>query len=184
MRTGVSPLLIGAALLALAGCAKPLEVSSITEIKSTTGSKGIDVHEPRRASGQQGLPEFAGDQLLEVRTYTAENGNGEQEIADVACTVSAADFSANLVTPAKVRVPLYRAQSSTLAVSCDKPGFKKRSITVAAVDATRNSRYATGSSAGAIGLIAAVAVDGLSDNTKNDWKYPLAKVVLERPEKP
>jgi hypothetical protein len=184
MRTAVSPLLVTAALLALAGCAKPLEVSSITEIKSTTGSKGIDVHEPRRANGQQGLPEFAGDQLLEVRTYTNENGNGEAEIADVACIVSAADFSANVVTPAKVRVPLYRAQSSTLAVSCDKPGFKKRSITVAAVDATRSGRYATGSSAGAIGLIAAVAVDGLSDNTKNEWKYPLAKVVLERPEKP
>ena len=142
------------------------------------------MHEPRRAQGQQGVPEFAGTQLLEVRTYIVKDGQGQVEIAGVACVVSAADFSANTVTPAKVRVPLYRGQSSALAVSCDKPGYKKRSITVDAADATRQGRYATRSSASATGLIAAVAVDGFSDNTKNEWTYPLAKILLERPEKP
>ena len=36
---------------ALAACAKPLEVASITDIAPKTGSKSIDVHEPRRMSG-------------------------------------------------------------------------------------------------------------------------------------
>jgi hypothetical protein len=177
-------LVLGAATLMAAGCTKPLEVGSITEITSTTGSKGIDVHELKRAKGQPGVPEFAGDQLFEVRTFANEDGQGEKEIDGAACTVSAADFSAKLTTPAKVRVPLYRAQSSTLAVACEKAGYKKRSITVTAIDITRHGRYASGSSGGVIGLVAAVAVDGLSDNTKNDWKYPYARVVLEKPEKP
>ncbi len=184
MRFPFVPIAILASALTLAACAKPLEVGSITEIKSKTGSKGIDIHEPRRSKGEQGVPEFAGDQLLEVRTYTIEEGKGQVEIADASCVVSAADFSATIVTPAKLRVPLYRSQSSVLGVSCEMPGFKKRSMTVEAVDTTRQGRYQSGSSAGAIGLIAAVAVDGFSDNTKNEWKYPLAKVVLEKPEKP
>jgi hypothetical protein len=180
MRTTLRQAVLGTAILALAGCAKPMEVGSITEITSTTGSKVVDVYQPRRASGQQGVPEFAGDQLLEVRAYAVEEGQGEVEIAGAACTVGAADFNASATTPAKVRVPLYRAQSSALAVSCEKPGFKKRSITVEAADVVRQGRYATGSSAGVIGLVAAVAVDGMSDNTKNEWRYPLARVVLER----
>jgi hypothetical protein len=167
-------------IMALAGCAKPLEVGSITEIQSKTGSRGIDVYEPRRIKDQAGLPEFAGDQLLEVRTYVVEDGKGEVEVADASCSVSAADFSATTRTPAKVRVPLYRGQSSTLAVSCERPGYKPRSITVAAADVTRQGRYQSGSSAGVIGLVAAVAVDGLSDNTKNEWRYPLARIVMEK----
>lgn len=180
MRRTFQSTLFGAAILALAGCAKPLEVGSVTEITPTTGSKVVDVYQPRRASGQQGVPEFAGDQLLEVRAYAIEDGKGEVEIADATCTVAAADFSASTTTPAKVRIPLYRAQSSVLSVSCEKAGFKKRSITVEAADVVRQGRYASGSSAGVIGLVAAVAVDGMSDNTKNEWRYPLARVVLDR----
>ena len=160
-------------------CVKPLEVSSITEIQSKTGSKSIDVYEPRRARDQPGLPEFAGDQLVEVRSYVLEDGKGQVEISGADCQISAADFTASAVTPAKVRVPLYRGQSSTLGVSCEKPGFRKHSITLAAVDTTRQGRYSSGSSAGVIGLVAAVAVDGMSDNTKNEWRYPVAKMMLE-----
>ena len=101
------PLLIGLAMLA-AGCAKPLEVSNITEIKPHTGSKGLDVYEPKRQAGQSAVPEFAGDQLVEVRTYTYKEDSGEVEIAGATCSLSAADYSATMQTPAKVRVPLYR----------------------------------------------------------------------------
>ena len=126
------------------------------------------------------MPEFAGDQLVEVRTYVEEEGNGRVEIAGASCTVSAAEFRASMHTPAMVRVPLYRGQSSALLVSCEKVGFKKKSITVEAADVTRASRYQTGSSAGVIGLVAAVAVDGMSDNAKNEWRYPRAAVLLEK----
>ena len=163
----------------LGGCAPALEVSSITEIKSVTGSRGIDVHEPRRLQGNQSAPEFAGDQLLEVRTYVNKDEAGQVEIPGANCTLSAADFNATMVTPAKVRVPLYRGQSSQLAVNCELDGYKKRMVTVAAVDVTRQQRYATGGSGGLIGVVAVAAVDALSDNSKNEWRYPLARVVLE-----
>jgi hypothetical protein len=170
-------LLVG--LASLGGCAKPLEVSSITEIKSRTSSKGIDVYESKRNAGPSAVPEFAGDQLVEVRTYTYVDNSGEVEIAGAACSLSAADFSAAMETPAKVRVPLYRAQSSALAVTCEKPGFKKKLISISAIDMTRQDRLAAGAGGGVIGVVAVAAIDGFSDNTKNDWRYPVARVVLE-----
>ena len=174
------PLLVLA--VSLAACAKPLEVASITAVKSHTGSKGLDVHEAKRQAGQAGVPEFAGDQLVEVRSYSYIDGEGEKEMAGATCTLSAAEFSATLETPAKVRVPLYRGQSSVLAVSCDKQGFRKRSITVEPYDAIRQQRYSSPATGSLLGVVATVAIDAMADNTKNDWRYPLAKVVME-PEK-
>ena len=168
------------ALLLLAGCAKPLEVANITEISSKTGSTSIDVHEPKRRAGQAGLPEFAGDQLVEVRAFTYQDGNGEVEMPGATCTVSAADFSATTQTPAKVRVPLYRGQSSTLAVACEKAGYAKKMITLAPIDVTRTNRMSSGAGGGLIGVVAVAAIDSMSDNTKNEWRYPLARVVMER----
>jgi hypothetical protein len=167
-------------LALLTGCAKPLEVGSITTIRSATGSQSIDVLEPKRAKGQPGLPEFSGDQLLEVRTYARSDGGPDIEIAGATCTLTAADYSATMETPAKVRVPLYRAESSALSVACEMPGFKKRMITVEAFDETRRSRMSNGAGGGLIGLVAVSAIDAASDNTKNTWRYPVAKVLLER----
>ena len=166
-------------IAAVAGCATPLEVGSITEIKPNNGAKGVDVYEPKRLSGVA-TPEFAGDQLMEVRTYTVKDGSGEVEIAGASCTISAADFAAEMRTPAKVRVPLYRQQSSTLAVACEMAGFKKKMITVAAIDITRANRMAGSGNGGLVGIVAVSAIDAFSDNSKNIWQYPRAKVVLER----
>jgi hypothetical protein len=94
--------------------------------------------------------------------------------------VSAADFSATTQTPAKVRVPLYRGQSSTLAVACEKPGYARKMITLAPFDATRANRVQSGSGGGLIGVLAVTAIDSMSDNTRNEWRYPLARVVMER----
>jgi hypothetical protein len=172
-------MLLVIALVAVGGCAKPLEVGSITEIKTTNGSKGIDVHEHKRVAGQPGVPEFAGDQLVEVRTFVSKDGSGDVEVPGGTCTVSAADFAATTQSPAKVRVPLYRGQSSTLAVACQLPGYKKQMITVSPIDVTRQARYSSGASSGVLGLVAVSAVDAFSDNTKNEWRYPVARLVLE-----
>ena len=172
-----------AVVLLLAGCAKPLEVGSITQIKSQNGDAGIDVHAQRRLAGDSAAPEFAGDQLVEVRTYVYKQDQGDTEVPGANCTLSAAEYSATMTSPAKVRVPLYRGQSSTLAVACEMPGYKKRIITLTPMDVTRNQRYATGASAGILGVVAVAAVDALSDNTKNEWRYPVARISLE-PETP
>jgi len=167
--------------LVAAGCAKPLEVGSITPIKSNTGSQGLDVYEPKRQSGQS-APEFAGDQLIEIRSFHYLKEKGEVEIPGATCDLSAAMYSATMVTPAKVRVPLYRGQSSALSVSCKKQGYKDKMITVNAFDATRANRYASASGGGLAGVAVVAVFDALSDNTKNDWRYPIAKVVLEQDE--
>ena len=168
----------------LTGCASPLHVASITEIQSRTGSKSVDVYEPKRVSGQAAIPEFAGDQLLEVRTYVYKPETGEAEVAGATCTLTAADFSATTQSPAKIRVPLYRGQSSELAVACEMPDYQKKMVTVRPVDVTRQGRMVSGSGGGLIGLVAVTAIDGFADNTKNEWRYPLARVVLEPAKKP
>jgi hypothetical protein len=165
-------------LALVGGCAKPLEVGSITEIKPSTGSTSIDVLEPRRRAGQTGVPSFAGDQLVEVRTYTNKDGNGDVEIAGASCSLSAADFSATMQSPAKVRVPLYRGQSSTLAVACEMPGYKKAMVTAAPMDVTRQGRMASGASGGVIGIVTVAAIDAMSDNSHNEWHYPVVQVTL------
>jgi hypothetical protein len=124
------------------------------------------------------VPEFAGDQLVEVRTYQ-NSDRGEVEMAGAACSLTATGFSATMTSPAKVRVPLYRSQSSTLAVTCQMPGFQKRMVTVAPFDATRASRLASGSGGGLIGAVAVAAIDAAADNSNNDWRYPVARVVME-----
>ena len=164
-------------LVVLGGCAAPgLEVASVTQIRSSTGSGGIDVYEPKRRAGSS-VPEFAGDQLVEVRTYKNAD-EGEVEIAGATCSLSATGFSASMRTPAKVRVPLYREQSSTLAVTCEMPGYQKRMVTVSPYDATRASRLASSGSGGLIGVAVVAAIDAAADNSKNDWRYPIARVLL------
>jgi hypothetical protein len=176
----VSRLVTGLAVIGaccLGGCAAPLAVNSVTDIRSSTGSRGVDVYEPKRRTDAS-VPEFAGDQLVEVRTFQ-NSDHGEAEMAGASCSLAASGFSATMTSPAKVRVPLYRGQSSTLAVTCQKPGFQKRMVTVAPFDATRASRLASGSGGGLIGAVLVAAVDAAADNSKNDWRYPVARVVME-----
>ncbi|WP_246739025.1 hypothetical protein [Bradyrhizobium aeschynomenes] len=162
----------------LGGCAAPLAVNNVTDIRSTTGSRGIDVYEPKRRTDAS-VPEFAGDQLVEVRTFHNPGGGGEVEMAGASCSLEASGFTATMTSPAKVRVPLYRGQSSTLAVTCQKPGYQKRMITVAPIDATRQARLASGMNGGILGAVIVAGIDAAADNSKNDWRYPVAKVVLE-----
>lgn len=172
----LSLLVIG--LACLGGCAQPLAVANVTDIKSHTGNRGIDVYEQQRRAGAS-VPEFAGDQLVEVRTYKRTEESGEVEMAGASCSLSAAGFSATMQSPAKVRVPLYRGQSSTLAVTCEMPGYQKQLVTVDPFDATRSQRYASSSGGGLIGVVVVAAVDAMADNSKNEWRYPVARVVLE-----
>jgi hypothetical protein len=172
------PHLLLVLVVALGGCASPgLEVASVTEVRSSTGSRGIDVYEPKRHAGSS-VPEFAGDQLVEVRTYK-NTDEGQIELAGATCSLSATGFSASMRTPAKVRVPLYREKSSTLAVTCEMPGYQRRMVTVAPYDATRASRLGSSGSGGLIGVLVVAAIDAAADNSKNDWRYPGARVLLE-----
>jgi hypothetical protein len=172
---------------AMAGCAaQPLEVSSVTSIKPLNGATGTDIYAHQRAAGAE-VPAFGGDQLLEVRTYAHQEDEGRVEMAGADCTVSAGSFTASMTTPAKVRVPLYRNQSESLSVQCEKAGYKNRMITLKAFDKTRADRFRSMTSAGAgggiIGVVTTAAVAGIvdatSDDSNNVWHYPPATIDLE-----
>jgi hypothetical protein len=172
-------LAVGAVLL-LAGCAKPLEVGSITEIKPPPGTQGVDVYAGRRAAGEK-VPDFAGDQLMEVRTFATSSPDGGgtgDEFSGASCKLSARDFSADVTTPAKVRVPVYRAQSSPLAVQCTKEGFKPKMTEVTAFNQTKLERHA-GGAGGLVGFLVVTAINAASDETTHDFKYPVARVEME-----
>jgi hypothetical protein len=160
-------------VLLTAACAKPLEVGSITEIKPrTAGAQGLDVYAKRRAAGEA-LPAMAGDQVVEVRTYSAGTPDkAREEMAGAACSLSTGDFVADFTTPAKVRVPNYRDKSSVLAVSCDKPGYQRKLEEVAVYNATKANNLAAGSGAGVVGLVVALAVNEMGDTSAHTFIYP------------
>lgn len=165
-------------VLTLAGCAKPLEVGSITEIKPPPGAQGLDLYAARRAAGDK-VPDFAGDQIVEVRTYAAtESGSWGDEFAGAACTLKARDYSVSLTTPAKVRVPVFRAQSSPLAAECQKEGFAPTVSEVGVYDLTKEQRLNSAAGAGAMGILFMAAVNAASDETTHDFAYPLVRVVM------
>ncbi len=164
----------------LAGCATPLEVGRITEINAPPGSQGIDVYASRRIAGEK-VPEFAGDQIVEVRTYARDDNGVREELAGASCALSARDFTANLTTPAKVRVPIYRAQSSPLSVRCEKAGFMPKLKDVGVFGETTATRLNNGASAGLIGFVVMAAVDAATDPATHDYKYPKIELELARP---
>src|SRR5262245_38555429 len=105
----------------LAGCAAPgLAVTTVSDIRSTNGARGLDVYAERRRSGDK-VPDFSGDQIMEVRTYKPQEDSdmAGEEFAGAKCSVKARDYTAAVVTPARVRVPIYRLQSSPLSVSSE-----------------------------------------------------------------
>ncbi len=181
-------LLLITTLLGLVGCAaKPLEVDNITSIVPKNGTTETDVYAAQRAQGVP-VPEYGGDQLVEIRTYSIVEQKGKVEMSGAQCRVSAGAYTATTTTPAKVRVPLYRNQSESLAVKCEKPGYESKLITLQAYDKTRSDRFdnmtAAGSSGGLIGVVASAAIAGVvdasSDNSSNIWRCPAAKITLEK----
>lgn len=162
----------------LIGCAKPLDIATVTQIKSHTGSQSIDVFEPQRRRGTVGIPDYAGDQFVEVRTYTINTKQGFVELGGAKCDLSAARYSATMTTPARVRVPLYRGSSSVLGIACEKPGYRNRHITLAPVDIDRQERHANTKRDTESGAAIAALIDATADNSMNEWRYPQARIIL------
>ena len=175
-------LAISALALLACSCAPPLlEVSSISEIRPNSGGPGLDVYAARRRAGEK-VPELAGDQLLDVRSFvTAEGPFGEiagEEFAGAKCLVKARDYSAQVTTPARLRVPIYRLESSALSVACEREGYEPRSVVLEVYNKTKADRYAATSGNGLAGLLVVAAINELSDETKHEFAYPTARVIM------
>jgi len=164
----------------LAGCAAPgLEVARVTEIRPTNRASGLDVYAERRRAGDK-VPDFAGDQLVDVRTYRTQEDSdlAGDEFAGAKCSVKTRDYAADVMTPARIRVPLYRLQSSPLSVSCEHAGYQPRSVVVEVYNKTKQERYAASSGSGLAGLIVMAAINELSDETTHTFAYRPARVVM------
>ena len=169
-------------VLPLAGCAaKALPVTSISEIKPATGARGVDVYAPQRARGEK-VPEFAGEQLLEIRTYRADDnkfsGRGK-EIAGADCKIKTGTFSARVKTPAKLRVPVYRAQSAPISATCSLAGYKPNTAVASVYNKTKSDRMSSAGSAGALGILTIALVNAASNEATHDFRYYPLAVVLQ-----
>jgi hypothetical protein len=165
-----------------AGCARPMDVATITDIRASNGAAGLDVYAERRRKGEK-VPDLSGDQVVDVRSYTGSGEPGSEiagdEMAGAKCVVKARDYSAHVTTPARIRVPLYRAQSSPLSVTCERDGYRPASGVAEVYNKTKEDRYAAGSSGGGlIGLALMAAVNELSDEAGHEFKYRPAYVVM------
>ncbi len=170
-------------VLLLAGCATPgLPVSRVSTIVPTVkGAEGIDVYAGRRRAGEA-VPALAGDQLVEVRTYEqAESGfpnSAGKEFAGATCTLQTRHYTARVVTPARVRVPLYRGASSTIAVTCEREGYQPRSVVLAVYNKTKADRLDAATNTGLLGVLAVATFNELTDDSDDEFRYPHARVIM------
>ena len=153
----------------------------------------MDVYSARRKKGED-VPNFAGDQVVYIRTYASAKGTFGNEIAGkefagANCRVKARYFSANVVTPGAIRVPVYRQYSSPVSVSCKKPGFRTQTVSLAAFNKTKTDRQnGVPSSAGLIvslvGTLAVAAINAASDENTHEFIYPGARIIMRSTEQP
>ena len=89
-------------------------------------------------------------------------------------------FRANrwLGWPARLRVPIYRLNSSALSVACEREGYEPRSVVVEVYNKTKADRYAATSGNGLAGLLVVAAINELSDETKHEFAYPPPRVIM------
>lgn len=169
-------------MLMLAGCAaKALPVTSISEIKPTTGARGTDVYAPQRARGEK-VPDYAGEQVVEIRTYRADEnkfGGRGKEIAGADCKIKTGTYSARVKTPAKLRVPVYRAQSAPISANCSLAGYKPNTAVASVYNKTKNDRMSSAGGAGALGILTIALVNAASNEATHDFRYYPLSVVLQ-----
>lgn len=170
-----------AAVGLLAGCASPgLEVARVTDIRPSNKAAGLDVYAERRRAGEK-VPDFTGDQIVDVRTYREreESGYSDEEFAGAKCTVKARDYAADVITPARIRVPLYRRESSPLSVSCEHPEYQPRSIVLDVYNKTKQQNYAASAGSGLVGFLVMTAINEMSDENAHTFAYPPARLVMK-----
>lgn len=115
--------LAGLALLGvLAGCATGVPVERVVVVD---GSRFDNVQ------GEAGLT---------VRTFTELPGDERAEVLGARCSVLTTLYTAELVTPARLRVPGFGPQSPELEITCNADGLSGS----ATVQITTNWRYPPG----------------------------------------
>ena len=177
--------------LLLSACGPQLmPLSDVQQLKAADGSYGQDIYGFRRAQGEN-VPNMRGNQVVEIRTFTAKTndfGNevADQEIAGAECVVIAEDSQAKIRTPGALHVPLYGYRSPDMTVQCIKPGFQdavnaigKYNLTQAQRSQAISNAAASGGIIGAlVGVAVNVAVAAANDPTDDDYNYIAPRLLL------
>ena len=137
-------------------------------------AKPVDVKFSK--SAQQGVRGYSPMPVRAFKGQVAQNN----EIIGVPCEVIGSGFSAKVVTPAAVNMPMYGAGSKAVYVKCTYEG-EKLDTSFAAQNITENKAMATGANAGLLGvLIVGAVVAGRTNKDSDEYGYPGANLVFKK----
>jgi opacity protein-like surface antigen len=131
--------------------------------KVASNASGLDVYAGPRSRGAQ-VPQFRGQEIVQIRTWGAVDGGARSEMIGVNCILDSGVYSAAFQTPANVLVPDYGPNSPALFVRCEN-GNTSGSITVNAVNKTAQERNA---SAAGTGLLGAIVIGAVNESRRNN----------------
>jgi hypothetical protein len=121
-------------------------------------------------------------QNVTMRTVfeTTQSGKTEKaEISGVPCKIKGTGYRASIVTPAIVKMPLYRGKTDPFTLTCTYKN-KTKTQKLRALNETKNAKP-TSSGGGIAGILIQAAVvgamKGLRDPQKDRFSYPFVAVV-------
>lgn len=129
-------------------------------------ASGLDVYARQRSRGAQ-VPQFRGQEIVQIRTWGAVEGSNRSELIGVGCMLDSGVYAASFNTPANVLVPDYGPNSPALFVRCEHDSGSG-SVTVNAVNKTAQDRNASAAGAGLLGAIVIGAVNEARRNNETD----------------
>jgi hypothetical protein len=162
--------------LSLGACATPkLPLTSMEEVTYLPGAQIPD-------------SKVRGSEILEVRTLAKKEENGdhstsEVEVAGAKCLIKSDHYTATLITPAGLRVPLYGYQTPQLSIECVKEGYNKSVAGWAPYNKTMMDRLNTAQAGGLLGVLVIAAYNAASDETNDEFQYLNPKVLLSQSDK-
>ena len=116
---------------------------------------------------------------MPVRAFVG-SATADKEITGVPCEVTGSGFSARVVTPAAVNVPVYGLRSKAIYVECTYNGQVK-DVSLAAVNITENKALANGASGGLLGvIIVGAVVAGRKNKDQDEYGYNAANMIFKK----
>lgn len=183
--TWLRTLAVIACTISVAACApNRLPLTAVVEVEQANGQIGGDVYADRRASGEV-VPSQRGSQIFEVRTVievvNSENkSTSESEIEGADCLLEGDGFSAKVVTPTGVRVPLYGYRTGELTLECSKDGYGPAIAIAETYNKTFAERQSGATSGGLLGVLIVSLINAASDETDDEFEYADEPVRLEK----
>jgi hypothetical protein len=162
------------AALSFAGCAQQ-KLSPLGGVSSVTM---VNIENDHYKSLSE---KYNGEQTIEIRTFNSEGGDtwtAAPEITGANCELKHEYFTASVVTPHAIRVPLYGSQTRQFSVTCAKNGYQQTVQVVSPYNVSQANRRSAGSQGGLLGVLIAEMINSASDPEDDQFEYTGAAVTL------